>query len=128
MIVGHDAFDCSHAAWLGEAAGAWGIVHQIQFFTLWRGHTVASFYPLIPWIGVIMAGYGFGELLTFQKARRRRVVVWLGASMSGWFLFITPFNLYGGPAPWSFLRNPFSTCRSFFSFPKYSPSLLFVVF
>jgi len=68
MILGHDLFDGPHAAWLGEAAGPWGIAHQIQFFTLWHGHTVASLYPLIPWIGVMMAGYGFGELLTFKKS------------------------------------------------------------
>ena len=31
MILGHNLFDGPHTAWLGEAAGAWGIVHQIQF-------------------------------------------------------------------------------------------------
>src|SRR5260370_17174015 len=98
MILGHDLFDGPHAAWLGEAAGAWGIIHQIQFFTLWRGHTVASLYPLIPWIGVMMAGYGFGELLTFQTARRRRVLIFLPPSLTLVSLFIPPFHLFTCPS------------------------------
>src|SRR5258708_17039506 len=69
MILGHNLFDGPHAAWLGQAAGAWGIVHQIQIFTVLRRHTVASLYPLIPWIFVMLAGYGFDELMTFQNAR-----------------------------------------------------------
>src|SRR5260370_31367603 len=42
MILGHDLFDGPHAAWLGEAAGAWGIIHQVQVFTLWRRHTCVT--------------------------------------------------------------------------------------
>jgi uncharacterized membrane protein len=127
MILGHDLFDGPHASWLGEAAGAWGIVHQIQLFTLWRGHTVASLYPLIPWIGVMMAGYGFGELLAIQKARRRRVVMLLGASMTVGFVLIRAFNLYGDPSPWSFQDNPIYTVMSFLNCGKYPPSLLYVM-
>ena len=127
MILGHDLFDGPHAAWLGEAAGAWRIVHQIQFFTLWRRHTVASLYTLIPWIGVMMAGYGFGELLTFQKARRRRVVMLLGASMTVGFVLIRAFNLYGDPSPWSFQGNPIYTVMSFLRCSKYPPSLLYLM-
>src|SRR5260370_11837008 len=90
-------------------------------------HTVASLYPLIPWIGVMMAGYGFGELLTFQKARRRRVVMLLGASMTVGFVLIRAFNLYGDPSPWSFQGNPIYTVMSFLRCSKYPPSLLYVM-
>jgi uncharacterized membrane protein len=127
MILGHNLFDGPHTAWLGEAAGAWGIVHQIQFFTLWRGHTLASLYPLIPWIGVMMAGYGFGELLTFQKARRRRVLLLLGASITVGFVLLRAFNLYGDPSAWSFQGNPIYTVMSFLRCSKYPPSLLYVM-
>jgi uncharacterized membrane protein len=127
MILGHDLLDGPHAAWLGGAAGAWGIVHQIQFLRLRRGHTVASLYPLIPWIGVMMAGYGFGELLTFQQARRRRVVTLLGASMTVGFVLIRAFNLYGDPSPWSFQGKPIYTLMSFLRCSKYPPSLLYVM-
>src|SRR5260370_11091550 len=86
-------------------------------------HTVASLYPLIPWIGVMMAGYGFGELLTFQKARRRRVVMLLGASMTVGVVLIPAFNLYGHPSPWSFLCNSICTVLSVLRCGQYPPHL-----
>ncbi|MFN8574794.1 MAG: heparan-alpha-glucosaminide N-acetyltransferase domain-containing protein [Gemmatimonadaceae bacterium] len=38
-------------------------------------------YVLVPWIGVMMAGYGFGELMERPDPRRRQLLLRLGAGM-----------------------------------------------
>eukprot|EP01035_Chromulina_nebulosa_P038100 gene38099-biopygen25295 len=63
MIVAHNAFDGVKSASLGALAPLWKILHEGGSVDLGAGHTLAAGYPLIPWIGVMAAGYGFGHLL-----------------------------------------------------------------
>ena len=37
-------------------------------------------YVLVPWIGVMMAGYGFGPILIREPAARRKICLWIGRS------------------------------------------------
>jgi uncharacterized membrane protein len=87
MIFAHDLLD--------GAGGVWKILHQTSFFEPWPHKIVASLYPLIPWVGVMMAGYAAGELLTFSAARRRRALFWRGGTGR---LFIGLFNGTRRPA------------------------------
>jgi uncharacterized membrane protein len=43
-------------------------------------------YVLVPWIGVMMAGYGFGALLRMEERRRDRLCWWIGGVAI--FLFV----------------------------------------
>jgi uncharacterized membrane protein len=43
-------------------------------------------YVLVPWIGVMMAGYGFGKLLTVEPARRNKLCWQIGLSAIAVFL------------------------------------------
>lgn len=45
-------------------------------------------YVLIPWIGVMAAGYGFGVILTLSAQKRNRICYALGLSMIGAFIII----------------------------------------
>ena len=59
MIALHNAFD-------GVQGGTlWKILHQVAPFQV-AGHTVIASYPLIPWIGVMAAGYCFGRVFRFD--------------------------------------------------------------
>ena len=44
------------------------------------------FYVLIPWIGVMMAGYGFGQVLLMEPARRNKICIRLGLMIVGLFV------------------------------------------
>ncbi|HEY4336311.1 MAG TPA: heparan-alpha-glucosaminide N-acetyltransferase domain-containing protein [Puia sp.] len=45
-------------------------------------------YVLVPWIGVMMAGYGFGALLRMEEGRRDRLCWWIGGLAIALFLVI----------------------------------------
>ncbi|CAN5585086.1 DUF1624 domain-containing protein [soil metagenome] len=46
------------------------------------------FYVLIPWIGVIMAGYGFGQVLLIDPPRRNRICMRMGLIIIGLFVAV----------------------------------------
>jgi len=64
------------------------------------GPNLIVLYSIIPWIGVMAAGYAFGRILTLDPARRNRLCLTIGLSAIGLFLVLRGFNLYGDPRPW----------------------------
>src|SRR5687767_162343 len=72
IIVGHNAFGPilaggDSASWLQRVLYAgW------TFELAGLGWTVVVLYTLIPWAGVMSAGYGFGEVMQFAPEKRRR--------------------------------------------------------
>ena len=58
-------------------------------------------YSIIPWIGVMAAGYAFGRILTLPPPRRDRVCLSIGLGCIALFLLLRGFNLYGDPRPWT---------------------------
>jgi uncharacterized membrane protein len=84
-------------------------------------------YPLIPWIGVMAAGYGFGTLLLRDTAVRRRWLLGLGTGLCLGFLVLRTINRYGDPDPWSQQRDGLFTALSFLNCHKYPPSLLYLL-
>lgn len=47
---------------------------------------VTILYVLVPWIGVMMAGYGFGSILLLEAGRWRKICRWIGFSAIAAFL------------------------------------------
>jgi uncharacterized membrane protein len=70
-------------------------------------------YPLIPWIGVMAAGYAFGALYELEAQRRRRLLRIIGATATALFVVIRATNVYGDPAPWSPQKNCVFRCFRF---------------
>jgi uncharacterized membrane protein len=90
-------------------------------------------YSLIPWIGVMAAGYAFGKILALDPARRNRLCLTIGLSAIAIFLVLRGFNWYGDPRPWHAAtqgRNgqpPMPALFSFLSTAKYPASLDFLL-
>ena len=57
-------------------------------------------YSLIPWIGVMAAGYAFGTIVTLEPGRRRRRCLEIGWGAIVLFLLLRGFNGYGDPRAW----------------------------
>jgi uncharacterized membrane protein len=86
------------------------------------GPRIAILYSLLPWIGVMAAGYAFGRVLTLPKERRNRICMAIGLGAIALFIVLRALNLYGDPRHW----NP-EQPLSFLNTTKYPASLLFLL-
>ncbi len=84
-------------------------------------------YPLLPWLGVVAAGYGFGEVFRLEPGRRRRVMGITGVAMTAAFVILRAWGAYGDPRPWTTQATPLMTWLSFLNCTKQPPSPLFVL-
>ncbi len=82
-------------------------------------------YALIPWVGVMAAGYAFGRIYDLDWERRRKLLVQIGAGCLAAFLVLRIANVYGDPVRWAPQPTAVMTVVSFFNVTKYPPSLLF---
>jgi uncharacterized membrane protein len=108
----------------------WIVLHQaFEPFPIvsFPSPVVIVIYPLIPWIGVMAAGYAFGALYQFDVQRRRRLLLTIGATAIALFIVLRALNIYGDPALWSTQKNLVFTVLSFVNTTKYPPSLLFLL-
>jgi len=126
MIAGHNLFDGVSAEELGPAGPIWHVLHQPGLVHLGDSISVYVLYPLIPWIGVMAAGYVLGPVMQLEEAARRRSLLRLGAALTIGFVLLRATNLYGDPAPWTVQENWLSTVLSFLNCEKYPPSLLYL--
>jgi len=113
----------------GFGASIWFILHQQSVILPFGPHGPAALvlYPLIPWIGVLAAGYAFGELYLLDPQRRRTLLLRLGVAISLGFIVLRLSNLYGDPTPWSVQRDSGFTVLSVLNTQKYPPSLLYLM-
>jgi uncharacterized membrane protein len=130
MIALHNLLDLirvNPAPPTGFRAAIWLVLHQpgVIFFT----PTVygLALYPLIPWIGVLWAGYAFGAFYQLEADRRRRILFTLGAALLMSFVLLRGLNVYGDPSGWGIQKNAIFTVLSFLNVSKYPPSLLFLL-
>lgn len=77
-------------------------------------------YSIVPWVGVIAAGYAFGAVLMLEPRRRRRACFAIGLGSVALFLVLRGLNLYGDPRPWE-------SGLEFLNAAKYPASLSFLL-
>src|SRR5262245_40221268 len=73
-LAGHNLLDGVRAQELGEASWAWHVLHEPGLVPLGNGVNLYVLYPLIPWIGVMAAGYLFGPLMQLEERARQRLL------------------------------------------------------
>ena len=106
IIAGHNLFDLIPGAGsaLAESrlSGLWKIVYL--GFSAGPigsdGPQLWVLYSLVPWVGVIAAGYAFGAVLLLEPERRLRVCFGVGLGAIAAFVLLRGLNLYGDPRPW----------------------------
>jgi uncharacterized membrane protein len=121
MIASHNLLDGYRASELGPL---WRIVHEQGEWMITGHRKIFVAYPLVPWIGVMAAGYGLGSWLPSDRAQRRRLLFRLGAALTLAFIAIRGFDHYGDTSHWgAHPRGPLYTFFSFINCQKYPPSL-----
>jgi uncharacterized membrane protein len=91
------------------------------------GFTFFTAYPVVPWLGILLAGFGCGELFELIPEIRTKIFLKIGAGALFLFLLARFLNIYGDPSPWSVQKSGLFTFLSFFNVTKYPPSLLFTL-
>lgn len=115
------AFGASEPHWLLKFAYLGGAVNLGGE----GGPPLLILYVIVPWIGVMMAGYVFGRVMELRVEQRRRIAIRLGLAMVAAFLLLRFVDIYGNPIKWrdSQLPTPFA----FLNTAKYPASLLFLL-
>jgi uncharacterized membrane protein len=111
----------------GSFGWIWAILHSAERCNPVANIYFQSGYALLPWMGVIAAGYGFGTLLLQSPAKRRSALLALGLGLTVAFIALRWSNIYGDRGPWSQQPEPLFTLFSFLNCWKYPPSLLYLL-
>jgi uncharacterized membrane protein len=114
----------------GFGAKIWMLLHQaFEPFPIvgFPSPVLIVIYPLVPWIGVMAAGYAFGRLYELDAQRRRRLLLIIGGTATAFFVVLRAINVYGDPSEWSTQKDALFTFLSFLNTTKYPPSLLFLL-
>jgi uncharacterized membrane protein len=127
MILLHNLLDGLTAAEVGLPGWLWVILHSPGDAPVVDGITFGTGYCLVPWMGVMAAGYGLGPLMQIDRAVRRRLLMQIGAGLTLCFLLLRAANVYGDPNPWVEQSDFLWTVLSFLNCTKYPPSLLFLL-
>jgi uncharacterized membrane protein len=106
----------------------WQAWHQGGFYPLASGvEGIVIMYPLMPWVGLIAAGYALGPVFQWAPERRQRFLLGAAAILLLAFVALRAFNVYGDPEPWAALgRGWMFDLMSFVRVSKYPPSLLYL--
>jgi uncharacterized membrane protein len=127
MILAHNLLDGIEPETFGPLRPLWLILHEPGLIDLTAQIKFRVVYPLIPWVAVAAAGFGFGEIMKLAPKRRQTVMIALGLILAAAFLLLRPLDLYGDPLKWSVKPSALRTCFSFFNCQKNPPSLLFLL-
>jgi uncharacterized membrane protein len=128
IVLGHNALD---GLWptgdglLDTTLPLWTTLHTPMSKT--AGPFLFVFlYPLAPWLGVMLLGFGASVLFEREPARRRASLIRWGLGITAAFVLLRALDVYGDPNGW---QSQGSALRTFFDFlntSKYPPSLAFL--
>ena len=127
IICLHNLTDGIPATAFGPLAPLWILAHTGGPIPLGHGTVLFAAYPVLPWIGVMAAGYAFGSLFLRDPEERDRIFKRLGLAMIAAFVVLRAMNIYGDPLKWSVQKNALYTLFSFLNCQKYPPSLLYIL-
>lgn len=84
-------------------------------------------YPVLPWIGVMLLGFGASTLFEASPdSRDQRLLAW-GFWLTSAFLLLRLSGVYGDPNPWTMQPGAVRTAIDIFNTTKYPPSLLYLL-
>ncbi len=122
LILSHNLLDPIHSSnplWMAwHERGHWRLTEEFDVFIN---------FPLMPWLGLIFAGYALGPVFQWEAARRQRFLLASGAALLLLFAVLRSGNFYGDPASWTPQgRGLLWDFIAFMRVHKHPPSLLYL--
>jgi uncharacterized membrane protein len=122
---------------------SWAPVSELNRFEGHWDFRFATPYSILPWLGVMAAGYGLGAMFLLSQGARRGQLLGLGIVLTLLFVGLRSYNQYGDPQKFTeppmreltvFDHNldadqskPLMELMAFLNCTKYPPSLLFLL-
>jgi uncharacterized membrane protein len=95
-VVAQATPDSLQASW----RWIWQVLYFGGVFTLGQhGPAIAVLYSIVPWIGVMAAGYAFGAIMIRGRSERERLCLRIGLSATALFLAVGGLMVFLRPAP-----------------------------
>ena len=126
IVAAHNLLDPIQPAAFGAAAPVWNLLHVTNVAPV-AGVPVLFAYPILPWFGIMLLGYGLGQIFTLPTERRRRMLTFVGLGMIVAFAALRALQLYGDSKPWETHPELWKTLGDVIDVQKYPPSLQFVL-
>lgn len=129
ILVGHNLLDAVWPAAMtsGSTAPLWAALHSRQFYDV-GPFAIFFSYPLLPWTGVMLLGFGAAGLFELPAKKREERLLRIGIGLVIAFILIRAVNVYGDPNAWEVDPNSVTeSVMSFLGTTKYPPSLLFIL-
>jgi uncharacterized membrane protein len=85
-------------------------------------------YPLLPWVGVMLAGFGIVSVFEMSPADRQATLLRSCLGLTTAFIVLRALDLYGDPNSWNAHQSGITaTVIDFLNTTKYPPSLLYLL-
>jgi len=128
IILGHNLLDPVWPHVDGFAAAPlWVSLHAQMAYPV-PPFMFYNAYPVLPWIGVMLLGFGIAPIFERAPAERDAVLLRAGLAVVAAFVLLRFSNLYGDPRPWLVqAAGPVRTLLDFLNVEKYPPSLLYLL-
>ena len=132
IILGHNLLD---PVWphtsaprdaVTDTGPLWAALHS-QVAQVWGPFRIRFAYPVLPWIGVMLFGFGASPLFQESADRRRKLLLIGGVAAIAGFVLLRASGIYGEPDPWQSGRGALRTAMDFLNTTKYPPSLLYLL-
>jgi len=128
ILFSHNILDDIHATGNTFKDFLWAELHERRRFII-GDRVVATGYPVLPWIAIMLLGYCFGQLYKkgTEAAVRKKHLHIIGIDTTVLFLLLRGINIYGDKSPWNIQSSFVMTICSFLNTTKYPPSLLYTL-
>lgn len=127
IVFGHNLLDPITPETFGGPPLLWTLLHDGGLLFVGETPIGLAAYPIVPWIGIMAAGYGLGAIFIEPAAKRDRTLLIMGSAMLALFVVLRLTNFYGNETRFLAEADIGANIMRFLDVEKYPPSLLYTL-